>query len=144
MNGHRIQRVLHLVRHAGHQAAERGQLARIVQRGVHVCQVAEIARDQHRSEEPAGRILDGVAQQEPFRPFLFGLRGRPERIARFGAPAPRCSRALSSARRSARTARSRFQTRASGVASSSCKYPLAPAAALRRLVSVPPFLFLQE
>ena len=53
MNGHRVERVLHLVRDAGHQPAERGQLARVVQRRVHLAQVAEVARDEHRAEETA-------------------------------------------------------------------------------------------
>ena len=61
VNRHRVERVLHLVRDARHQPAERGELARVVQRRVHLAQVAEVARDEHRAEEPAAGVLDRVA-----------------------------------------------------------------------------------
>ena len=75
VNRHRVQRVLHFVRHAGHQPAERGELARVVQRRVHLAEVAEVARHEHRAEEPAVRVLDRVAHQQALGGLRIGFAG---------------------------------------------------------------------
>ena len=53
VNHHRVQRVLHLVRDAGGQPAERDQLARVGERRLHPRQVREVARDQQHADQLA-------------------------------------------------------------------------------------------
>ena len=65
MDHHRVLRVLHLVRDAGRQPPERGELARVADRGLHFAQVLEVARDQHDADELALGIDDRVRHDEP-------------------------------------------------------------------------------
>ena len=73
VNRHRVQRILHFVRDARHQPTERGQLARVVQRRVHLAQESEVARDEHRAEEAAARVLDRMAHQQPLGRLRIGF-----------------------------------------------------------------------
>ena len=84
VNRHRVERVLHLVRDAGHQPPERRELARVVQRRVHLAQVAEVARDEHRAEEPAARVLDRVASSAGARSARVPPIGSRPRTGRVG------------------------------------------------------------
>ena len=77
VNRHRVERILHLVGDAGHQPPERRELARVVQRRVHMAQEAQVPRDEHRPEKAAARVLDGVAHQQALGRLASGSRCGP-------------------------------------------------------------------
>ena len=100
VDGHRVERVLDLVRDAGHQPSERGELARVVQRRVHVAEEAEVARDEHHAEKAAARCPRSHGTSAAARPAPARTRrarpaqstpvpasaGRPARARRAAAP----------------------------------------------------------
>ena len=92
MNHRRVQRVLDFVRDAGREPAERRELLRVAERGLHLRHVVEVARDQHHGDEPMVEAVDHVRQDEP----LAGA-GRPfsstRSVARLGR-SPRSDRAM--------------------------------------------------
>ena len=86
VNHHRVQRVLHLVRDARREAAERGQLARVADGGLHLAEVLEIAGDEHDADQSAGGIVNRVRHDQVLdRLAVVGLtpvqRHRPARLA---------------------------------------------------------------
>ena len=87
MNHRGIQRVLHLVRDAGRQPAERRQLLRVADRGLHLRHVVEVARDEHHGGEPMIEVVDHVRQDQSLarrrQPVLVHPIGRE---ARAGTP----------------------------------------------------------
>ena len=68
MNHHRVQRILHFVRDAGRQTAERRQLARVADRRLHLAEIFEVARDQHDADEVARRRRSPHASAAAARP----------------------------------------------------------------------------
>ena len=62
----RVQRVLHFVRDAGRQPAERGELLRVAERGSHLGHVVQVARDEHHRGEPLIEAVDDVREDQPF------------------------------------------------------------------------------
>ena len=65
VDGHRVQRVLDLVRDAGRQAAERRELVRVPERRLHFTQVAEVAAHQHHADDGTRRVAHGVGHDQP-------------------------------------------------------------------------------
>ena len=80
MDRHRIEGVLHLVRDARHQAAERRELAGVVERRVHLRHEPEIARDEHGAHELAVAVVDRVRHDHPLT-LRFGDRDRALAVA---------------------------------------------------------------
>ena len=70
---HRVERILHLVRDAGGQPAERHQLARIGDRRLHPRQVRQVARHEQHADELAVGARDRRASSAAARSSL-GLR----------------------------------------------------------------------
>ena len=56
----RVERVLDLVRDAGREPAERGELARVAERRLDLAQVGEVARDEHDADQAVRRRPDDV------------------------------------------------------------------------------------
>ncbi len=86
VNRHRVQRVLHLVRHAGREAPQGHQLARVIEHGLDTTHVLQVARHQHHAEQLLIAVPDGVRHHQAL------LTGSGARLPRDGRACRRLRR----------------------------------------------------